>query len=133
MKKILTIAAFGAGYVLGAKAGKGRYEEIKDNFQNLWGKDEVQQGRDALKEKASGLADTAKEKAGSLKERTDGTGGDGTGGEGAEAPKAAALPPVGSSLETDGVEDRLAGGVVFDADSASDATHERNLEEDGKL
>jgi hypothetical protein len=37
------LLGFGAGYVLGAKAGEQRYEEIRDAFNNLMGTEPAQQ------------------------------------------------------------------------------------------
>jgi hypothetical protein len=33
MKKLTVVAVFGLGYVLGAKAGRGRYEQIRELAQ----------------------------------------------------------------------------------------------------
>jgi hypothetical protein len=33
MKKLTAVAVFGLGYVLGAKAGRGRYEQIRELAQ----------------------------------------------------------------------------------------------------
>ena len=41
--KTLTIGA--VGYVLGARAGRGRYEQIKANTQKLWDSSKVREGR----------------------------------------------------------------------------------------
>ena len=38
MSKIKTILVFAAGYVIGARAGRGRYEEIKKQAVDLWDK-----------------------------------------------------------------------------------------------
>ena len=37
------LLGFGAGYVLGAKAGQERYEEIRDSFNKLMGTEPAQQ------------------------------------------------------------------------------------------
>ena len=59
MKKIPLLFAAGAGYVLGARAGRGRYEQIKAGAQKLADDPRVQ----AAKDKAT---DAAKEKAGEV-------------------------------------------------------------------
>lgn len=43
MGKLTMLAGFGAGYVLGAKAGRQRYEQIRSNAQRLWQDPRVQQ------------------------------------------------------------------------------------------
>ncbi len=68
MSKLSLALAFGAGYVLGAKAGHGRYEQIKASAAKVAENPRVQAATDTAKVKAgevaSTVADTAKEKAG---------------------------------------------------------------------
>jgi len=44
VKKLLLIGAAAAGYVLGTKAGRERYEQIKRQSAKLWNSEPVQQG-----------------------------------------------------------------------------------------
>ena len=44
MKKLLLIGAAAAGYVLGTKAGRERYEQIKRQSAKVWNSEPVQQG-----------------------------------------------------------------------------------------
>lgn len=44
MKKLLLIGAAAAGYVLGTKAGRERYEQIKRQSSKVWNSGPVQQG-----------------------------------------------------------------------------------------
>ena len=60
MSKIMMAAAFGAGYVLGAKAGRERYEQLSTKAQELWGHPKVQE-----------QATRAKEQAGKVQERAE--------------------------------------------------------------
>lgn len=56
MKLIRTAILFGAGYVLGSRAGRERYEQIKDFASNLWESSPLEQGREKAKDTAlSGL------------------------------------------------------------------------------
>lgn len=56
MKKLMLLAAVAVGYVLGARAGRGRYEQIKQTAQRV--------GRDPrVQEKTQQAADLAKEGA----------------------------------------------------------------------
>ncbi len=70
IKKLTLVAGLGAGYVLGAKAGTQRYDQIMGQVNALLGRPEVQRATGAVTEKAtavaSDLADTAKEKAGAV-------------------------------------------------------------------
>jgi hypothetical protein len=59
-KKLTLAAAAGAGYVLGARAGKERYRQIETKVRELAGKPAVQDATASLKETAAVVADTAK-------------------------------------------------------------------------
>ena len=59
-KKLTLAAAAGAGYVLGAKAGKERYAQIESKFREIAGMPAVQNATSTVKETASSVADTAK-------------------------------------------------------------------------
>jgi SLT domain-containing protein len=73
--KIALVVGGAAGYVLGTRAGRERYEQIKSQAQNVWNNPKVQ-------EKASQAQDLAKEKASQATSSTsssssqDGLGGD---------------------------------------------------------
>jgi SLT domain-containing protein len=54
--KITLLAGTAIGYVLGTRAGRERYEQIKSQAQSLWGNPKVQ-------EKAAQAQDFAKQKA----------------------------------------------------------------------
>lgn len=66
MKKLTLLIAFAAGYVLGAKAGRGRYEQIKSGAQKVAENPRVQaaaeNAKDVAKEKAGDAVAAAKEK-----------------------------------------------------------------------
>ncbi len=70
MSKIALAVAFGAGYVVGARAGRGRYEQIRSQAQKVADNPRVQAAAGAAKGKvgevATTVADTAKVKAGDL-------------------------------------------------------------------
>lgn len=59
------LLGFGVGYVLGAKAGQQRYEEIRDGFNRLMGTEPAQQlqadVRDAAERAGSLIEDKASE------------------------------------------------------------------------
>ena len=50
------VAGFGVGYVLGAKAGRARYEQIKRWWEQMSGSTAVQWAADRTKDVASGSA-----------------------------------------------------------------------------
>ncbi len=62
MKKLLILVAGGVGYVLGTKAGRERYEQIRGTFNKV--KDDPR-----VQEKAHQAADLAKEKAPVVKDK----------------------------------------------------------------
>ncbi len=82
-RKLTLAAAAGAGYVLGAKAGKERYNQIEAKFREIAGMPAVQNATATVKETASSVADTAKttvtEKVGSGSDSGSTTGSTGTG------------------------------------------------------
>lgn len=49
--KTLTVASI--GYVLGARAGRGRYEQIKSGAHRLWESGSVRKGRDKVRTQAA--------------------------------------------------------------------------------
>ena len=59
-KKLTLAAVAGAGYVLGAKAGKERYTQIEAKFREIAGMPAVQNATSAVKENAQPLLDSAK-------------------------------------------------------------------------
>lgn len=62
MKKLLVLIAGGVGYVLGTKAGRERYEQMRSTFEKVKSDPRVQ-------EKAQQAADVAKEKAPLVKDK----------------------------------------------------------------
>ncbi len=59
-RKLTLAAAAGAGYVLGAKAGRERYVQIEAKFREIAGMPAVQNATTTVKETGSSVADTAK-------------------------------------------------------------------------
>lgn len=62
MSKILLVAAGAAGYVLGTRAGRERYEQIAGQAQKVWTNPKVQEKRQAAKEAAMAQAPVVKDK-----------------------------------------------------------------------
>ncbi|HVF04078.1 MAG TPA: hypothetical protein VNA20_04495 [Frankiaceae bacterium] len=60
MRKTTFLTGFAAGYVLGAKAGRARYEAIMKSWRTMIGKPEVQQAAETVKQETSDLLGTAK-------------------------------------------------------------------------
>jgi hypothetical protein len=58
--KVTFVTGFAAGYVLGSKAGRARYEQIMKQFRGFMGMPEVQQATETAKHEASDLLGTAK-------------------------------------------------------------------------
>ena len=59
--KILLVVGLGVGYILGTRAGRERYEQIKDAAAKLWNdprvKQRVDQAEDFVKDKAPEVAE----------------------------------------------------------------------------
>ncbi len=69
LKKLTLAVGFGAGYVLGAKAGQERYRQIEDKFREVAGMPAVQSATANVKDTATGVAETAKQKADQLSDK----------------------------------------------------------------
>lgn len=84
MKKLMLLAAIGIGYVLGARAGRARYEQIKHQAQKVWHTAPVQSTVENMTETAKATvvdvahkaAETAKDAAGAVKDRMSGSDDD---------------------------------------------------------
>lgn len=59
--KIILLFGFGVGYVLGSRAGRGRYEQIKRGWLSFWNspgvQTQVRSAEDFVKEKAPEVVD----------------------------------------------------------------------------
>ncbi|MBA2559126.1 MAG: YtxH domain-containing protein [Propionibacteriales bacterium] len=67
MGKLSMLAGGAVGYVLGARAGQGRYEQIKSQAQRVLNDPRVQrkatEAADLAKEKAAGVADSVTDRS----------------------------------------------------------------------
>ncbi|MFC5281587.1 hypothetical protein ACFPGO_06870 [Arcanobacterium canis] len=63
MSFLRTVFVFGAGYLLGTRAGRERYEQIKKGAYKVWESAPVRKGRGAAKEQAEAAYAAAKEQA----------------------------------------------------------------------
>jgi SLT domain-containing protein len=91
MKKLLLVGAGAVGYVLGAKAGRERYEQIAEQARKLRSNPTVQEKVDQAKHAAKDAADSAVDKA---REQAHGGGStpDGTSPSATSTPTGAAGP-----------------------------------------
>lgn len=66
MRKLITLTAFGAGYVLGARAGRVRYDQIRKAFLGVKNDPHVQEfaaeAAEFAKEHGSAVTDKVSEK-----------------------------------------------------------------------
>jgi hypothetical protein len=62
IRKLTLAAGFGAGYVLGAKAGQERYRQIEAKFRELAGMPAVQDVTSTIADTANQIGDSAKSK-----------------------------------------------------------------------
>ena len=65
MRKITFAAGFATGYVLGARAGRARYEQIRDAARAFASNPTVQSTASTVQHQASDALSTAKDKAAS--------------------------------------------------------------------
>ncbi len=120
IKKLTLVVGFGAGYVLGAKAGKDRYKQITKQVNGLLGRPEVQDVThnlsNAVTEKAGQVKDTAKAKVEDLTSNDDGPTD-----KGSDATKDASKNPStagGSVGSGSGTSPSLASGPIPGAASS---------------
>ena len=59
MGKLSMLAGGAVGYVLGARAGRERYDQIKGQAQRVWTDPRVQRKAEAAKDKAASAVDSA--------------------------------------------------------------------------
>ena len=64
MRKTTALIAGTVGYVLGARAGRERYEQLRSSFERLRSNPKVQQTAHTAAEKAKGAAPVVKDKLG---------------------------------------------------------------------
>jgi hypothetical protein len=77
MRKMSFLLGFGAGYVLGAKAGRQRYEDIKSAVNSFMGSPKVHDTMSSMQDQAEALAGQAKHKVSEKMEgRKHGSGSD---------------------------------------------------------
>ncbi len=62
MKKLTIAAGFAAGYLLGARAGRQRYEQLVTTARSVVSNPKVQQTSDTIQHQASDLMTKAKDK-----------------------------------------------------------------------
>ncbi|TDD58159.1 YtxH domain-containing protein [Actinomadura darangshiensis] len=67
--RMMFMAGAAIGYVLGTKAGRERYEQIKQLSRQGWENPNVQDAAGVLRSKGEEFAGAARDKAGHLKER----------------------------------------------------------------
>ncbi|MFP7696703.1 hypothetical protein [Trueperella sp. LYQ143] len=63
MAMFRTLATFGVGYVLGSRAGRERYEQIKKISKKVWNSKPAQKGRDKVRSQASQTLHNAQDAA----------------------------------------------------------------------
>ena len=61
--KLIFVVGFGCGYVLGSRAGRERYEQIRATVQGLQESPTVQSAAGVLQQQASDLLDSARHHA----------------------------------------------------------------------
>ena len=73
MKKLLVLIAGGVGYVLGTKAGRERYEQMRSTFNKVKSdprvQEKAQQATDMAREKAPVVKDKVSEAAGAAQSK----------------------------------------------------------------
>ncbi|MEN2741552.1 hypothetical protein ABCS02_27525 [Microbacterium sp. X-17] len=75
MKVIIFIAGVAVGFVIGTRAGRGAYENMRNKWQGFSGSDQVQQVKDGVRDfaghAASDLSDKVTEAVGKASDKLD--------------------------------------------------------------
>ena len=66
MKQLMFLGGAALGYVLGARAGRERYEQIKKTAQDLWAHPSVQSAAESVREQATLAGSKGAQKAGAM-------------------------------------------------------------------
>lgn len=66
MKQLMFLSGAAVGYVMGSRAGRERYEQIKKAAQELWAHPSVQSAAESVREQASLAASGGAQKAGAM-------------------------------------------------------------------
>lgn len=106
MRKMMLLVGAGVGYVLGARAGRERYEQIAGKANQVWGDPRVQERVEGVKQTAPELANKAAEnaKTAAEKARARVTGQESTKMDGSYANETGSYDPdLGSSVDTSGL------------------------------
>ncbi|MCU1678755.1 MAG: hypothetical protein JWM93_3513 [Frankiales bacterium] len=77
MRKTMLLVGLGTGYVLGAKAGRERYEQILAKWQAAWENPTVQEKAGVIQSKATEVYESAKS---TVSEKVGGRSSDSTSG-----------------------------------------------------
>jgi hypothetical protein len=95
--KLIFVAGLATGYVLGSRAGRARYEQIKKNWLKVWETDAVQEKVELVEDFAKSRAsDLPKALFAGVKKVTDAINGEGTSGRktGSESSRTTSTSPT---------------------------------------
>ena len=106
MSKLEFIVGVGVGYVLGAKAGRRRYEQIKARADKVWQSPTVQHKvndatqvvRDKAPELQQKVAAVAKDAGSAVKAKVSGSDHSGAGTSGSDTPVSSATDEPGTTV-----------------------------------
>lgn len=121
--KILFVVGLGVGYVLGARAGRERYEQIRKAAEDVWNQPKVQEGVQTVKDFAMSRAgdvgdtvlDSAKKFVAQVTQSQNGT----TTRSGTSASKPAASKPAASKASSSGAKSSTSGANASTSGSKS--------------
>jgi hypothetical protein len=123
--KILFVVGLGVGYVLGARAGRERYEQIRKAAEDVWNQPKVQEGVQTVKDfamsRAGDVGDTvldgAKKFVAQVTQSQNGT----TTRSGTSASKPAASKASASKASSSGAKSSTSGAKASTSGSKSDS------------
>ena len=108
------MTGFAAGYVLGAKAGQERYEQIRRQFNELMGTEQAQQLQSQMREVASRASEVIEEKASTATAKVSEMVGSGVGGGSSSSSSSGGSSSTGSTSGSTGAAGTEPGIVLPD-------------------
>ena len=121
--KILFVVGLGAGYVLGARAGRERYEQIRKAAEDVWNQPKVQEGVQTVKDfamsRAGDVGDTVLDGAKKFVAQVTQSQNGATTRSGTSAAKPAAPTSTASKASSPGAKSATSGAKTSSSGSKS--------------
>ena len=126
MRKLTALVAGGAGYVLGARAGRQRYEQIRAQFNRVKANPKVQETAAKATDAAKGAAPVIKEKVSGVTDKAKSSGDTSTTST-STGTSTTGTSTVGTGTTTAAGAAGVSGGLVADEILVDDLTDDTTV------